>query len=115
MIAAQRGLRIAFVFAALVAPLLAGCNGVLPSDLRETTGIVTSVEGPNAAQVDTFTVRAPDGVETRFTVGELRLDRESFPAVHLPEHRVTLQPVRVQYVERDGQNVALRLSDAPAP
>jgi hypothetical protein len=95
--------------------LIVACTGVLPSDIREASGTVTSVDGPNAAQVDVFTLRTPDGAEIEFAVGELRVDRDAFPAAHLSEHLVSLEPVRVQYVERDGRNVALRVSDAPAP
>ena len=95
--------------------LVVACNGVLPSDIREASGTVTRVNGPNAAQVNAFTVRTPDGGQIEFSVGELRVDRDAFPAAHLSEHLVSLEPVRVQYVERDGRNVALRISDAPAP
>ncbi len=110
--AALRGRRLVVVLCSL---LVIACTGVLPSDIREASGTVTSVDGPNAAQVDAFTVRTPDGAEIEFSVGELRVDRDSFPAAHISEHLVSLEPVRVQYVERDGRNVALRISDAPLP
>jgi hypothetical protein len=106
------GRRLAVVLCSL---FFVACSGVLPSDIRQASGTVTWVDGPNAAQVDAFKVRTPEGGEIEFAVGELRVDREAFPAAHLSEHLVSLEPVHVQYVERDGRNVALRISDAPAP
>ena len=106
--------RAALPLIALVAALLASCNA-LPSSVREERGIVTAVNGPNAAQVDSFAIRTGDGRELTFAVGQLRVGGEAFPAAHLQEHLISLTPVRVQYVEEaDGRRVALRLTDAPA-
>ena len=37
----------------------------------------------------------------------------SFPPGHLAEHKVSLVPVRVTYVQESGGPVAVRLEDAP--
>ena len=96
-------------------PVAAGCNA-LPDNVREETGIVTSVDGPDAAQVDRFVLRTDDGRSLAFEIGPLRVGGDAFPAAHLAEHLVSLERVRVQYVaEADGRLVALRLSDAPPP
>lgn len=104
--------RVALACAFIIAVVAIGCDG-LPSGVREETGIVTAVNGPNAAQVDSFSLRTDDGREVTFAVGPLRVGGEAFPAAHLAEHTVSLEPVRVQYVEEaDGRLVALRLTDA---
>ena len=94
---------------------LAAC-AELPAGVREETGIVTAVDGPSAAQVDRFVLRTQDGRELTFEVGALRVGGDAFPAAHLAEHLVSLEPIRVQFVEEsDGRLVALRMTDAPAP
>jgi len=98
------------------AGLAAASCGELPAGVREETGIVTAVDGPSAAQVDRFVLRTQEGRELTFQVGALRVGGDAFPAPHLAEHLVSLEPIRVQYVEEaDGRLVALRLTDAPRP
>ena len=56
--------------------------------------------------------RTADGRTVDFRVGALE-NASSFPPGHLAEHKVTLIPVRVTYVEEAGEPVAVRLEDAP--
>lgn len=106
----------AYVACLIGAGLAAAACGELPAGVREETGIVTAVDGPSAAQVDRFVLRTQDGRELMFQIGALRVGGDAFPAAHLAEHLVSLEPIRVQYVEEsDGPLVALRLTDAPPP
>lgn len=77
------------------------------------TGVVTSVDGPSVAQVDSFTLRTFSGQVLSFTVGRLDLENGGLPAPHLREHLVSGQPIVVDYREEDGELVAIAYSDAP--
>lgn len=48
-----------------------------------------------------------------FRVGDVSLAGGGFPANHLREHMATVSPVAVDYVEQDGDFLAIRLTDAP--
>ena len=92
----------------LAAALLSGC-GPQPSTVA---GFVVDVKSSTIAQVDSFTLRTPEGTELVFRVGPLELDGGAFPAGHLREHMALAQAVAVAYREVDGERVAFRLADA---
>jgi hypothetical protein len=94
---------------ALLAP---ACTPVKGPPGASATGIVTSVQGPSAAQVDTFTLRTNSGEALAFTVGRLDLADGGLPAPHLREHLVSGEPITVEYESVDGELLALRYVDA---
>ena len=79
---------------------------------RVETGIVVGVQSTALTSVQGFSIRTADGRTVDFRIGNLE-NGASFPPGHLAEHRVTLVPVRVTYVDQDGGHVAVRLEDAP--
>jgi len=79
---------------------------------RVETGIVVGVQSTGLTSVQGFSIRTGDGRTVDFRIGNLE-NGASFPPGHLAEHRVTLVPVRVTYVDEDGGHVAVRLEDAP--
>ncbi len=81
----------------------------------EATGIVTNVSGPSATQVDSVTVRTPQGEVIQFQVGRLDLTEGGLNAPHLRDHFISGVPITVQYKVDNGQYVALRYFDAPFP
>ena len=76
------------------------------------TGIVVAVRATSLTSVLGFSIRTADGRTVDFRVGALE-NASTFPPGHLAEHKVTLIPVRVTYVEEAGEAVAVRLEDAP--
>ena len=76
------------------------------------TGIVVAVRATSLTAVQGFSIRTADGRTVDFRVGALE-NASTFPPGHLAEHKVTLIPVRVTYVEEGGEPVAVRLEDAP--
>jgi hypothetical protein len=76
------------------------------------TGIVVAVRATSLTSVQGFSIRTSDGRTVDFRVGALE-NASTFPPGHLAEHKVTLIPVRVTYVEESGDAVAVRLEDAP--
>jgi hypothetical protein len=97
---------VAVVFAVVAAIVLGG-----PSR-RVETGIVVGVQATGLTLVQGFSIRTADGRTVDFRVGKLE-NGAAFPPGHLAEHRVSLVPVRVTYVDQDGGHVAIRLEDAP--
>ena len=78
------------------------------------TGIVVAVQATSLSNVQSFTIRTPDGRTVDFQMGTLE-NAATFAPGHLAEHKVTLVPVRVTYVDgSDGSRVAVRLEDAPS-
>jgi hypothetical protein len=75
-------------------------------------GVVIALES-SGGQVSSFTLRTPEGQTMTFVIGELEVDGAAFPAAHLAEHAVTLQPLAVAYRVIDGRNVVHRMVDAP--
>jgi len=77
------------------------------------TGVVIAANGPNAAQVDRFTLRTTSaGQVLEFVVGTLELTNGGLPAPHIREHLVSGEPITVDYRVEDGQNIAIRYIDA---
>lgn len=75
--------------------------------------MVISADGPDASQVDRFTLRTNDGQTMVFEVGTLDLSGGGLPAPHLREHLVSGVPITVYYSAESGANVASRYIDAP--
>lgn len=93
----------------LVASLVAAACG---DPGKATAGIVVALDA-SGGQVSGFTLRTPEGETILFVIGDLEVDAAAFPASHLTEHAVTLQPIAVAYRVVDGRNVVHRMVDAP--
>lgn len=76
------------------------------------TGVVVAVEATSLSSVQGFSIRTTDGQTIDFRVATLE-NGADFPIGHLSEHKVSLSPVRVTYVVKDGGNLAVRIEDAP--
>lgn len=82
-----------------------------PGRLVET-GIVVAVEATSLSSVQGFSIQTTDGRTVDFRI--MRLENAStFPPGHLAEHKVSLVPVRVTYIDEGGSHVAVRIEDAP--
>lgn len=79
---------------------------------KTVAGFVVDMKSTSLTQVDSFTLRTPEGTEIAFRVGALELDGGAFPAGHLREHMALSQAVAVAYREEDGERMAYRLVDA---
>jgi hypothetical protein len=97
---------IAVVVAVVVANLVGGPGR------RVETGIVVDVQATGLTSVQGFSIRTADARTVDFRVGSLE-NGATFPPGHLAEHRVSLVPIRVTYVDEGGAHVAVRLEDAP--
>ncbi|MEX1173520.1 MAG: hypothetical protein WEG56_13015 [Chloroflexota bacterium] len=91
-----------------LAMLLTAC-GPAP---QTAAGFVVDVKSTSLTQIDSFTLRTPEGEELLFRVGPLELEGGAFPAGHLREHMALAQAVAVAYRLEDGERVAYRLADA---
>jgi hypothetical protein len=98
---------LAVVLLAIVASIVVGGPG-----RRVETGIVVTVQGTGLTSIQGFSIRTTDGRTVDFRLGTLE-NAAAFPPGHLAEHKVTLIPVRVTYVDESGGHVAVRLEDAP--
>jgi hypothetical protein len=76
------------------------------------TGIVVAVQATSLSAVQGFSIRTGDGRTVDFRIVSLE-NASTFPPGHLAEHKVSLVPVRVTYVDRDGGHEAVRIEDAP--
>ena len=76
------------------------------------TGLVIAANGPDAATVNTFTLQTNDGQRLDFVVGTLDLSDGGLPAPHLREHMAGSTPTTVYYRVENGQNVAVKYTDA---
>jgi hypothetical protein len=79
---------------------------------RVETGIVVAVEASSLSDVQGFSIRTADGRTVDFRVGTIE-NPTQFPPGHLAEHKVSLVPIRVTFVQESGGPVAIRLEDAP--
>jgi hypothetical protein len=98
---------IAVVLLVLIAATVFGGPG-----RRVETGVVVAVQATSLTDVEGFSIRTQDGRTVDFRVGTIE-DATTFPPGHLAEHKVSLVPIRVTYVEESGALVAVRLEDAP--
>ncbi len=99
--------------AAAVVVLVVAAVAIAGGPARQVeTGIVVAVEATGITSVQGFSIRTADGRTVDFRVGAIENAAE-FPPGHLSEHKVSLVPVRVTFVDRDGGHVALRIEDAP--
>ncbi len=80
---------------------------------QTATGVVIAVDG-NSGAITGFTLRTAGGEVLTFRIGTLETDGAAFPAAHLTEHAVTLDPVAVAYRDEGGARVVYRLTDAAA-
>jgi hypothetical protein len=76
------------------------------------TGIVVAVESTSLTDGQGFSIRTADGQTWDFRVVALE-NATTFPPGHLAEHKVSLVPVQVTYVDRNGAHEAVRVVDAP--
>ena len=83
---------------------LAACD----ESTNEVTGVVSEVDSAGLTDVNGFTVRSQD--ETFDFVVDSNTEL-SFPPAHLNEHRISGEPVRVTYEERDGELYAVSVED----
>ncbi len=90
--------------------LVGGCGA---SDLT-ATGVVIQVTGTSPSAVSSFVLHTAKDQVLTFVVGPVTFDQTSFPPEHLREHQALAEPVVVTYQVQDGQNVAIKLADAPA-
>jgi hypothetical protein len=98
---------------AAVVVVAAGAAMLLGGPGRQVqTGVVVAVQATSLSDVQGFTIRTAEGSTVDFRMGRLE-NPADFPPSHLAEHKVTLVPIRVTYVDEDGAHVAVRLEDAP--
>jgi hypothetical protein len=76
--------------------------------------LVVAANGPDVSSVTTFTLRTNDGQTINFVVGTLDVSGEGLPAPHLREHMAGSTPTTVYYRVENGQNVAIKYTDADA-
>ncbi len=89
-------------------------SGVLGGPRRQlATGIVVAVEATSLSDVTGFSIRTRDGQTVDFRISGPTENGSTFAPGHLAEHKVTLAPIQVTYVDRAGGHVALRIEDAP--
>ena len=106
--------RLVALGAAVIAAILlaVAATGLGGSGRQVETGIVVSVDATSLSQVHGFSIRTTDGRTFDFRIVSLE-NASNFPPGHLAEHKVSLAPVRVTYVDRDGAHEAVRIEDAP--
>jgi hypothetical protein len=95
------------VLLAVVATMVLGGPG-----RQVETGIVVAVQATSLSNVEGFSIRTTDGRTVDFRVGSIE-NATQFPPGHLAEHKVSLAPIRVTYVQESSGPVAVRLEDAP--
>jgi hypothetical protein len=98
---------VAVIVIAIIASSVLGGPG-----RRLETGIVVAVQATGLTSIQGFSIRTSDGRTVDFRVGSLE-NASAFPPGHLAEHKLTLVPIRVTYVDEGGAHVAIRLEDAP--
>ena len=76
------------------------------------TGVVVATDGPNAGQVDTFSLRQTDGAVLDFKVVRLDLSNGGLPSAHLREHMQSGEPITVTFHIENGTYIADHYTDA---
>ncbi len=89
----------------LLAVLVASCAGG-----ASAVGVVVEIDG-DLETVRSFVLRTGDGEELTF-VPDASADFDGAPLSHLRDHLRSGEEVRVDYEEREGTRIALRISDA---
>jgi len=112
---AGRGRLVILLVVAVAAVLLAvvAATALGGPGRKVETGIVVAVQATSLSNVEGFTIRTADGRTVDFKMGTIE-DATQFAPSHLAEHKVTLRPVRVTYVDGTDGPVAVRLEDAPS-
>ena len=111
-VGSRRLLVLGLIVVAVVAVAI-GATTVLGGPGRQVeTGIVVSVEATSLSAVQGFSIRTTDGRTVDFKIVAIE-NAATFPPGHLAEHKVSLVPVRVTYVDRNGHHEAVRIEDAP--
>jgi hypothetical protein len=87
--------------------------GACSSSELTTTGVVIQVTGTSPSAISSFLLHTADNLVLTFVVGPVTFDQKSFPPEHLREHQALALPVTVTYQVQAGQNVAIKLADAP--
>ena len=112
--AGRRRLIVLLVVAAAVVAIVVAAATVLGGPGRKVeTGIVVAVRATSLSNVQGFTIRTADGRTIDFRMGTIE-NPTQFPPGHLAEHKVSLAPVRVTYVDTANGPTAVRLEDAPS-
>ena len=107
--------RIVLLIGAVVAIVAVTFGGatILGGPSRQVeTGIVVEVQATSLIEVEGFSIRTGDGRMLDFRITTLE-NAATFPPGHLSEHRVSLAPVRVTFVDDSGGQRAVRIEDAP--
>lgn len=109
----RRRLLVLVVIAIAVVAVVFGATTIFGGpDRKVETGTVVSVTATSLSAVEGFSIQTRDGRTVDFRIE--RLDNAAkFPPGHLAEHKVSLAPVRVTYVDRDGSHFAVAIEDAP--
>ena len=109
----QRRLLVLLGAVALVVLLVVAATMVIGGPGRQVeTGVVVAVQATSLSDVQGFSIRTADGRTVDFRVGSLE-NASQFPPGHLAEHKVSLVPIRVTYVQQPDGLSAVRLEDAP--
>ena len=98
---------VAIVAVAIAASMILGGPG-----RQVETGVVVAVEATSLSAVQGFSIRTADGRTVDFRIVAIE-NAAAFPPGHLSEHKVSLAPIRVTYVNQDGSHLAIRIEDAP--
>jgi hypothetical protein len=109
----SRRLIVLVALAAAVVVAVSGVSMVLGGPGRQVeTGIVVAVQATSLSSVQGFSIRTADSRTVDFRIVAIE-NATTFPPSHLAEHKVSLVPVRVTFVERNGSREAVRIEDAP--
>ena len=98
--------------AAVVAVAFGGVTLLGGPGRQVETGIVVAVQATSLTDVEGFSIRTADGRTVAFRITSLE-NAATFPPGHLAEHKVSLAPVRVTWVDDGGAPRAVRIEDAP--
>jgi hypothetical protein len=109
----QRRLLVLLGGVAIVVLLVVGATMVFGGPGRQVeTGVVVAVQATSLSDVQGFSIRTADGRTVDFRMGTVE-NATQFAPGHLAEHKVSLVPIRVTYVQTPDGLQAVRLEDAP--